>query len=163
MPFTVSEHISEQDFNPLFIINYKAFSDEPALLALFPGGLDPTVRAQNVAGFKAGLGFGEAGVMAAKVTDTQTGQLVAFATLRIFDRNPFFPAEDGDVHLPFADHREWVEWVFNTKSDRRRGMRELQVPGPYGCACPSPPEPPLILSNDGELMRFHVRSSGPGN
>ena len=53
--------------------------------------------------------------------------------MRMFDQNPFFPAEDSDVHFPFADHREWVEWLFNSKNDRRRGVKELQVSGSYGC------------------------------
>ena len=75
MSFIVSENIEEKDFDPLFVIDYKAFSDAPALLALFPGGLDPSVRAQNVAGFKAGLRFGEAGTVAAKVVDEKTAKL----------------------------------------------------------------------------------------
>ena len=134
MPFTVSESISDQDYDRLFVINYTAFSDEPALLALFPGGLDPSVRAQNVAGFKSRLSFEDPHLLAAKAIDKQTGEIVAFATMWMSDENPFNPGPDSNVHLPFAeaDKREWVEWVFKTRNDRRRGIRELQVPGAYG-------------------------------
>ena len=133
MSLIVSEKIEETDFDRLFVIDYEAFSDEPALLAFSPGGLDPSVRVQNVAGFKAGLGFGKAGTVAAKVIDTKTGQIIAFATMRMFDQNPFLPAEDSDLQFPFADHREWVEWLFNSKNDRRREVKEVQVQGSYGC------------------------------
>ena len=134
MPFTISETVTEQDHDRLFVINYTAFSDEPALLALFPGGLDPSTRPQNVAGFKSRLRFGDLHLVAAKATDEQTGQIVAFSTMWMSDENPFYPAKDNDVHLPFAepDKREWVEWLFNTRNDRRRTIEALQVPGPYG-------------------------------
>ena len=134
MPFIISETISEQDYEPLFVTNYQAFSDEPALLALYPGGLDPSARAQNVAGFKSRLRFGDPNLLAAKAVDEHSGQTVAFATMWVSDENPFYPAEDGNVHLPFAepDKREWVEWVINTRKVRRATIEALQVPGAYG-------------------------------
>ena len=133
MPFIVSEDIGEQDYDRLFVINYEAFSEEPILLALFPGGLDPSVRAQNVASFKAGLGFADVNVKAAKVIDDQSSQIVAFATMRLFGSNPFYPAEDSHVQFPFAEEAEWVEWFFNYKTDRRREIEKLTRPGAYGC------------------------------
>ena len=134
MPFTISETISEQDYDRLFEIDYLAFSNEPILLALFPGGLDSSARVQNVAGFKSRLSFGDPRLVAAKAVDEQTGQIVAFATIWMSDNNPFYPGPDSDVHLPFAepDKRGWVEWVFNTRNGRRRTLKALQVPGPYG-------------------------------
>ena len=135
MPFIVSEQIEESDYDPLFAIQYTAFVDEPVLLALYPGGLDPSVRAQNIAIFKTGLGFGDPNVAAAKAVDAQTGEICAFATMRMYDQNPFFPAKDSDVHLPWVaeDEKAYVEWIFNAKSDRRRNFEELQKPGSYGC------------------------------
>ena len=134
MPFSISETISEQDYDRLFEINYTAFSDEPVLLALFPGGLDPSARAQNVTGFKSRLSFGDPHLVAAKAIDEQTGQIVAFATIWMSDENPFYPAKESEVHLPFAepDKREWVEWLFSTRNNRRRTIEALQKPGAYG-------------------------------
>ena len=132
--FIISEHIEEQDFETLFEINYKAFSDQPLLLVLFPGGLNPVSLLPNIARFKAGLRFGDANVVAAKAVDAQTGQIVAFAAIRMSKKNPFLPAEDNDRGFPtFINQREWLEAIFNPGGDRRQEIEELQVEGPYGC------------------------------
>ena len=135
MPLIVVDKIEEEDYDSLFSIQYQAFIAEPAITALYPGGLDASARSQNTAGFKAGLGWTDPQVAAAKVCDSSTGQICAFAIMRIYDKNPFSSAEDSDIHFPHVDteKRAWLEWLFNTKNDRRRGFKELQVPGAYSC------------------------------
>lgn len=135
MPLVVSEKIAEKDYDPLFVINYKAFSEEPALLALFPGGLTSSARQENVAGFKASLGWEDPHVAAAKVVDDQTGQICAFATMRLYKENPFSGSKNAEVHLLHVDekNRAHLEWLFSKKNDRRREIKELQVPGSYEC------------------------------
>ena len=135
MPFSVSTKIEEDDFDPLFVIQFKAFFNEPALRALYPGGLDASARSQNVARFKASLGWTKPNVAVAKVVDDDTGQICAFATMPTYDHNPFAASEDSDIHFPQVDEkiRKSVEWMFNTKNNRRRDFEALQVPGPYCC------------------------------
>lgn len=135
MPFIVSEDISDDDFGPLFAIQYKAFSNQPALKACYPGGLDDTARHENVARFIKVLGWREPNVAAAKVVDDETGEICAFATMRVCDENPFSGAKDSNTCLPQVDQgiRSAVEWVFNAKNDRRRGFEALQMPGSYCC------------------------------
>ena len=135
MPLIISETIKDTDYDSLFAIDYKAFSDEPVILALFPGGLDPAARAQNVAGFKSELGIEDPNVKVAKVIDDQNGQICAFCVIRIWNENPYFPAKDSNLQFPHVDEdkRPFVEWVFNTKNNRRQEMKALQSPGSYGC------------------------------
>lgn len=135
MPFIVSEDISDDDFDALFAIQYKAFSNQPVLKACYPGGLEEPARRANVARFINVLGWKESNVAAAKVVDDETGEICAFATMRVCDENPFSGAKDSEIRLPHVDEgiRSAVEWVFNAKNDRRRGFEALQAPG--SCCC----------------------------
>ena len=132
---TVSEDIADEDYESLFAIQYKAFLDEPALKAFYPGGLKDHARSKNVARFIKALGWKESIVEAAKVVNVETGDICAFATMRVYDENPFSGAKDSDFRFPEVDKalRSAVEWFFNTKNDRRRGFEALQIPGPYCC------------------------------
>ncbi|KAF6218267.1 hypothetical protein HO133_006229 [Letharia lupina] len=120
MPFIVSEDIADEDFDSLFAIQYKAFSNQPALKACSPEGLDNPGRSENVARFINVLGWKESNVVAAKVVDDETGEICAFATMRVCDGNPFAGAKDSDIHCPQVDEgmRSAVEWTLNTKNDR---------------------------------------------
>ena len=132
---TVSEDIADEDYDSLFAIQYKAFSNEPVIKACYPGGLEDEARSKNVARFIKALGWKESSVAAAKVVDVETGDICAFATMRLYDENPFFGAKDSDFRFPEVDEalRSAVEWFFNTKNDRRRKFEALQVPGSYCC------------------------------
>lgn len=131
----VSEDIADEDFDSLFAIQYKAFSNQPAIRAGYPGGIEDHARSTNVARFVKRLGWKESNVAAAKVVDGETGEICAFATMRVYDGDPFSNAEHSHVHLPHVDGalRSAAEWVFNAKKDRRRGFEALQVPGSYCC------------------------------
>ena len=133
MPLIVSTRILEEDYDPLFYIQCTAFADEPAILALYPGGLDPSARAKNVEDFKHGLGFTDPHVLAAKVVDDLSGQICAFLTMRTHDKNPFTSRANSDIHLPHVDAkvRPCLEWFFNQRTDRKRDIKELQAEGPY--------------------------------
>jgi hypothetical protein len=134
MAFVVSDKIEQQDYAALFEIQYLAFADEPAILALYPGGLDPESYTKNVARFKEGLGFTDPHVAAAKATD-KNGQICAFLVVRLFDSNPFSGTDPSDIHLPEVDEKDrpWLEWLFNRKNDRKWGVKELQEPSSYAC------------------------------
>lgn len=137
MPFIISENIADEDFESLFAIQYKAFSNQPALKACYPGGHDEPAHSANVARFIKVLGWKDSNVAAAKVVDEETGEICAFATMRVYDENPFPGAKDSEIHLPQVDAgiRRAVEWTFNTKNNRRRGFEALQLPGPYCREC----------------------------
>lgn len=130
----ISTKIDEQDYPALFEIQYLAFSKEPAILALYPGGLDPESYRKNVSRFKIGLGFTDPQVIAAKATD-ENGNICAFLVVRLFDSNPFCGTERSDVHLPNVDDKDrlWLEWLFNEKNERKSGVKEPQEPGAYAC------------------------------
>lgn len=130
MPFIISEDIADEDFDPLFAIQYRAFSTQSAIKACFPGGLAEPARSENVARFIKILGWKESNVAAAKVVDDETGEICAFATMRMYDGNPFSGVKDSSINFPQVDegNRSAVEWTFNAKNDRRRGFEALQVP-----------------------------------
>ena len=132
---SVSEDIADEDYDSLFAIQYKAFSNQPAIKACYPGGLEARARSKNVARFIRALGWKESSVAAAKVVNDETGDICAFATMRVYDENPFSGAKDSDIRLPEADEalRSAVEWFFNTKNDRRRKFEDLHVAGSYCC------------------------------
>jgi hypothetical protein len=134
MAFVVSTQIEEQDYPALFEIQYLAFSEEPAILALYPGGLDPESFTKNVTSFKKGLGFADPHATAAKATD-KNGNICAFLVVRFFNSNPFCGTKGSDIHFPEVDDKDrpWLEWLFNTKNDRKGGVKELQQPGAYAC------------------------------
>ena len=48
---TVSEDIADEDYDSPFVIQYKAFSNEPVIKACNPGGLEAHARSKNVARF----------------------------------------------------------------------------------------------------------------
>ena len=135
MPLYLNENVTEQDYDALYEINHLAFTPGGLDLGLFPGGLDPATRAENVQRMVAMRGFGTPTVRTAKVVDDQTGEICAWASMRIFDGPPFMSKEKSDVRFPHVsdDLRPFLEWFTNLKNDRRREMVELQVPGPYGC------------------------------
>ena len=103
MPLVVNEQIEEDrehDYDPLLVIQYTAFSEEPVLLAMFPRGLESSMRAQNIATFKSGLGFGDPNVAAAKVVDSRTGEICAFATMRsVMDSSLVYPGISSSSRL----------------------------------------------------------------
>ena len=135
MPLVLSEQIEEVEYDSLFVIYYTAFSEVAILLAMFPGGLAPSHRAENLVRFKSHLGLEELNTVAAKVIDDRTGDICAFATMRMYDKNPFFPGENSEICLPWMgeDKRAYIEWVLNSRKKRRKDIKELQVPGSYGC------------------------------
>ena len=135
MPLAVSEDIREEDYDSLFVIQYKSFAEEVVLSACYPGGLSDSARSDNVDRFVRVLGWKDTNVAKAKVIDEVTGDICAFATIRIYEDNPFLGKPKANHSMPQIDEplRSAVEWVFNTKADRRREFEALQVPGPYGC------------------------------
>ena len=134
MPFSLSETVTEQDYDQLFAITQNASLGHSQLPSLFDLGLDdPAVRAANVARWATYRGFPT--IKAAKVVDAETGQIVAFATVKDLAGPPFASATKSDVRIPHVSEeaRPLLEWVNNCHNDRRREMAELQVPGRYLC------------------------------
>ena len=153
MPLYLSETVTEEDYDALYVINHQAFSAGDLLMGLFPGGLDPSTRAENVQRFASMRGFGSPTVKAAKVVDDQTDEICAFASMRVFEGPPFASNEKSNISYPHVseDLRPFLEWFVNSKNDRRREMEGLQVPGPYGCThLPSSCHPHL------EAILIHV-------
>lgn len=135
MVFIVNDEIQEQDYAALLNIQYLAFSDEPAILALYPGGLDAVAFDQNVLRFKEGLRLKDPQVVIGKAMDKETGQICGFLVARLFEFNPFCGTESSDIHLPDLDSKDgpWVEWLFNRKNNRKKEIKDLQASSSYAC------------------------------
>ena len=86
---TVSEDIADEDYDSLSTIQYKALLDEPAIKACYPGGLEDYARSQNVTRVIKALRWKDPSVAAAKVIDDETKDICVFATMRVYDENPF--------------------------------------------------------------------------
>jgi len=137
--FVLSTDIHDDDWDALFAICWKAFKDAPEIRIMYPGGLDPTYRARNVAMFKAGASRGAVEGYLAKITETESGKITSYITGRIYD-GPL-GVIDGDlakpqppVKLPFIDDRsdrEWYEWYWGQGRSIMRGIKELQAPHVY--------------------------------
>ena len=67
----------------------RLFSNQPALKACYPRGLDDPARSENIARFIKVLGWKETDIAAAKMVDNETGEICAFATMRLYNENPF--------------------------------------------------------------------------
>lgn len=135
MPLVLSEQINDTDFEHLFAIQYNAFWKDPVIRAFYPGGLSDSARWDNVEIFIRTLGWRAHNVATAKVVDVQTGEICAFATMRMFDENPFTFAQPPHFEFPHIDEalRPAVEWVLNSKDTRRRTFEALHAPGSYCC------------------------------
>lgn len=135
MRFIVSEDIADEDFGLLFAIQFKASSNQPAMIAFYPRGLVEPARSENVTRIIKGLGWKEPDLAAAKVVDEETGEICAFATMRIYNEHPFSGARDSNICLPRVDEgiRSAVDWTFNTRNNRRRSFEALQAQGSYCC------------------------------
>lgn len=136
MPLALIPAIEPADYTTLYSINYRSFADEPAILALSPGGLDPSSLTTNVAGFAAGMGFNDPRKTSTKVVDTSSGAIVAFAVMVLYETSPWVGgdmpgAEISFPHVVEPDTRAWVEWLFRTKAQRCHGMPALCTAGPW--------------------------------
>ena len=135
MPLVLSEDVVDEDFDSLFAIQWKAFAKQPTIKAFFPGGLAESTRSANVARFVKVLGLNGPNAATAKVIDEDSGEICAFATLRLYDKNPFVDGKETDIDFPPGDEKIKlaVQWAYRFKASRRRGLEALQVPGSYCC------------------------------
>lgn len=140
MPLQLIPHTFPTDHVALYTINYRSFADEPAILALSPGGLVPSTLDANVAGFAFGMGLSDPSTASAKVIDTESGAIVAFAVLQVMSSettasSPWTSSEETNISFPHLSDsdgtRDWVEWIFRTKAQRRQGMDALRAAGPW--------------------------------
>jgi len=71
------------DGEKLFLICWKAFEDAPEIRTIYPGGIDPTYRTENVAKFKMGYTCGPVESYIAKVTEIGSNTISSFISGRI--------------------------------------------------------------------------------
>jgi GNAT superfamily N-acetyltransferase len=134
--FTLSKDISDDDWEPLFIIDMHAFKNNPEIMAFSPGGLDPKVRDRNVTGFKAAVFGGQIERAYAKITETTSGEITSFISARVYRGSKGLidgdlAAEPPALRFPFIDDaidRRFYEWYWNINRRILRGTEQLQVP-----------------------------------
>jgi GNAT superfamily N-acetyltransferase len=130
----LNTNIREEDYEPLFLIDYKCFYNFPEIArALFPGGLDPAQSEANVESMKIGV-FGGPDRAYAKITANNGSEIAAFISCRIY-RGPRGLLDDTSdptkTTLPRvedSEDRAFYEWYWNTVREKLRDMKEFQVP-----------------------------------
>jgi len=137
--FILSTLIEDKDWDPLYVINWKCFKDDPTFGALMPGGLDPACRAANVERFKNSAFGGAIERAYAKITETTTGDITSFITCRVY--RGLRGIIDGDlgkpqppVKMPIIEdekEREWFEALFTYMRDEMRANEYMQAPHVY--------------------------------
>lgn len=132
----LSTDIREEDYEPLFLIDYKCFYDFPEIAgAFFPGGLDPAQREANVESMKRGV-FEGPNRAYAKITSLSSNgaDIVAFISCRIHRRPRGILDDTTDTAkttLPRVENledRAFYEWYWDTVQEKLRDMKEFQVP-----------------------------------
>lgn len=134
--FALSTHLSDVDWDPLFVVDMHAFQDNPEVLALSPGGLSPAHREQNVAAFQRSVFGGPIERAYAKITEVTTQEITSFISARVFRGaqgilDGDLPAEPAPIKLPQiedAEERRFCEAYWNYNRDVLRSSEELQVP-----------------------------------
>ena len=128
--FALGTEIMEGEWKALFRVSCEAFKDQPEVLAFSPGGLDSEHRETNVRNFQATVFGGPTERCYAKITDSQSGDPIAFISSRVF-RGPMLNAGEAPrtlsrLEMPYivdAREREWYEWYWNSV---RASMQELE-------------------------------------
>lgn len=135
----VSTIIDDKDWDTLFGINWRCFGSTPEIAALSPEGLEPAKRAANVEGFKRGVFGGPIERAYAKISESQSDQIVSYISSRVY-RGPKGIIDDPcaeeppKIQLPFirdVHDRAFCEWYWNSLRDMMHGLDELQVPHIY--------------------------------
>lgn len=137
--FALSTDISDEDWDPLFVIDMHAFQNSPEIMALSPGGLAASHRASNVSAFKRSVFGGPVERVYAKVTENDSGQITSFISARVY-RGPKGNI-DGDlaqdpppITLPFIEDlkdRKFFEWYWNLNRSAFRSCQEMHTPHVY--------------------------------
>jgi GNAT superfamily N-acetyltransferase len=134
--FILSRDIEDDDWDPLFVIDYKCFKDSPEMAAFFPGGLGPTHRAANIKGLKIGVFGGPTERVYAKLSDSHSGVITSFISSQVW-RGPLGPFDSGrppPMQLPRIENKEdraFFEWFWNSNLDTMYSLKELQAPIVY--------------------------------
>ena len=138
----LSTTISDDDFNLLFALNWKCFSNDSVIAAFFPGGLDSACRSFNVQDFKHGI-FGNPAPPTkrayAVLKDLDTNSFVAFVSAKIYRGSKGII--DGDmaeepppIQLPRIKDKEeriFYEWYWNENQRLMRHAEIMQAPHVY--------------------------------
>ena len=134
--FILRNQITEKEWEPLFVIDWKCFKDSPEVAALSPGGLDPACLAANVEGFKRSVFGGPTERAFATISDTRSGDVVSFISCRVY-RGPM-GIIDGDfakppppIRLPQikdSEDRAFWEWYWTSNRTMLRAFKKMQAP-----------------------------------
>jgi len=133
--FLLSTIIEDEDWDPLFVLQWHCFKDSPQIVALQPGGLDPAAREANILGLKIGVFGGPVERAFAKLTDTRSGDITSFISCRVW-RGPL-GIIDGEYATPppprrlpnikDEKEREFWEWYWMNFNMAMREIKEMQV------------------------------------
>ena len=133
--FLLSSEFREEDWEPLFIMDWKCYKDLPKIACFFPGGLDSAYRESNVRGFKEGVFGGPAERLCAYLRDKKSGEIMAYISCRVY-RGPLglvdgqFAPTPAPTKLPMIEDdkdREYWEWFWTEMRLSKRTVEELHV------------------------------------
>lgn len=130
--FILSTTIEEKDYEQLFLLEWNCFDNFPEHAALFAGGLDPAQREANIKALKLGVFTGSNRVYA-KLRDTKSGKIVAFASGRVHrgPRGILDTPAAPNMKLPRVEDpedRAFFEFYWASVRDQMRETKEFQVP-----------------------------------
>ena len=134
--FFLSPHLSDADWDPLFVVDIHAFQNNPEVLALSPGGLSPAHRERNVAGFQHSVFGGPIERAYAKITEATSQEITSFISARVYRGaqgvvDGDLRAEPAPIKLPQiedAEERRFYEAYWNSNLAVLRSSKEMQVP-----------------------------------
>ena len=133
--FFLSIEVEEEDWDPLFVVSYKAFEDQPEITALSPGGLSPESRQSNVQRFKKSSFGGADERCYAEIIERRSGDPIAYVSSRVL-RVPRKDVDDNPakrpppVELPQIkdrEEREYYEWYWNAVRAALWDLEEAKV------------------------------------
>lgn len=133
--FTLSTVIEEEDWDPIFVLQWHCFKDLPQISVFHPGGLDPAERKANIFGLKLGVFSGPVERAYAKLSDARTGNITSFISCRVW-RGPLgiidgeYATPPPPVELPRVkdeNEREFWECYWTSANKAMRETKEMQV------------------------------------
>ncbi|MCJ1441833.1 MAG: hypothetical protein MMC23_002325 [Stictis urceolatum] len=138
--FILSTTIANDDeWNSLFVLDWRCFQQIPEIAALTPSGLDYAARSANIQALKASSFSGPTERIYAVLKDPATSEFVAYVTARVYRGahgiiDGPFGKEPSPLQLPqIADpeDRNFYEWYWNKERHERRSLEVLQAPHVY--------------------------------
>lgn len=130
MPLQISP-LLDADIEPAIVLDFTSFREDPVHITIFPNGPSPTTVAWNAAMDRKDLAE-DPTVKPMKVTDTETGEIVAYGRWVFLPQREEKDLELEDFPLPDDANQELGKKMIMEGMRRRHVIMGTQ---PYACMC----------------------------